>query len=577
MPAHGGRAKKRVEMSRDPAGKSACATAGPMPLVLHIAITMQTSALFFVAALAASGAVRDFDVVVYGGTAGGVVAAVGAAREGLKTALLEPGGHLGGMVSGGLGWTDYGKKEVIGGYALEFYYRVGRHYQMPLHGQDLAWRPEPHVAEEIFRSMVKEAGVTLFEHQRLREKGGVRKDGARVAGIATENGDEFTAKVFIDSSYEGDLMAQAGVTYTFGRESSSQYSESLAGVRDQTPYHQFLVDVPAHDAAGKLLPEISSRQLPLPGIADKAVQSYNYRMCFTDVAANRVPFARPAGYDPARYELLARLLRARMQAEGRAPALNSLMTLDRIPNGKTDVNNNGAFSTDYIGGSWNYPDASYAERARIWQAHKDYQAGLFYFLANDPQVPEALRQELNRWGLCKDEFTDTDNWPHQLYIRESRRMVGEYVVVQKDLQTERAKPDPIGMGSYNSDSHNVERIVGPDGNVRNEGDMQVGVQPYQIPYRVMLPKQAEAVNLLVPVAFSASHVAYSSLRMEPQYMILGHAAGVAAKLAIESGKPVQAIDVAALIATLRKQGAVLEYVPSPQAPALQTFPRLVRQ
>jgi hypothetical protein len=577
MPAHGGRAKKRVEMSLDPAGKSACATAGPMPLVLHIAITMQTSALFFVAALAASGAVRDFDVVVYGGTAGGVVAAVGAAREGLKTALLEPGGHLGGMVSGGLGWTDYGKKEVIGGYALEFYYRVGRHYQMPLHGQDLAWRPEPHVAEEIFRSMVKEAGVTLFEHQRLREKGGVRKDGARVAGIATENGDEFTAKVFIDSSYEGDLMAQAGVTYTFGRESSSQYSESLAGVRDQTPYHQFLVDVPAHDAAGKLLPEVSSRQLPPPGTADKAVQSYNYRMCFTDVAANRVPFARPAGYDPARYELLARLLRARMQAEGRAPALNSLMTLDRIPNGKTDVNNNGAFSTDYIGGSWNYPDASYAERARIWQAHKDYQAGLFYFLANDPQVPEALRQELNRWGLCKDEFTDTDNWPHQLYIRESRRMVGEYVVVQKDLQTERAKPDPIGMGSYNSDSHNVERIVGPDGNVRNEGDMQVGVQPYQIPYRVMLPKQAEAVNLLVPVAFSASHVAYSSLRMEPQYMILGHAAGVAAKLAIESGKPVQAIDVAALIATLRKQGAVLEYVPSPQAPALQTFPRLVRQ
>ena len=577
MPAHGGRAKKRVEMSLDPAGKSACATAGPMPLELHIAITMQTSALFFVAALAASGAVRDFDVVVYGGTAGGVVAAVGAAREGLKTALLEPGGHLGGMVSGGLGWTDYGKKEVIGGYALEFYYRVGRHYQMPLHGQDLAWRPEPHVAEEIFRSMVKEAGVTLFEHQRLREKGGVRKDGARVAGIATENGDEFTAKVFIDSSYEGDLMAQAGVTYTFGRESSSQYGESLAGVRDQTPYHQFLVDVPAHDAAGKLLPEVSSRQLPPPGTADKAVQSYNYRMCFTDVAANRVPFARPAGYDPARYELLARLLRARMQAEGRAPALNSLMTLDRIPNGKTDVNNNGAFSTDYIGGSWNYPDASYAERARIWQAHKDYQAGLFYFLANDPQVPEALRQELNRWGLCKDEFTDTDNWPHQLYIRESRRMVGEYVVVQKDLQTERAKPDPIGMGSYNSDSHNVERIVGPDGNVRNEGDMQVGVQPYQIPYRVMLPKQAEAVNLLVPVAFSASHVAYSSLRMEPQYMILGHAAGVAAKLAIESGKPVQAIDVAALIATLRKQGAVLEYVPSPQAPALQTFPRLVRQ
>jgi hypothetical protein len=545
-------------------------------------MSLRTPALLLMAALAAPAAVRDFDVVVYGGTAGGVIAAIAAAREGLKTALLEPGGHLGGMVSGGLGWTDYGRKEVIGGYALEFYYRVGRHYQMPLYGQDLAWVHEPHVAEDIFRSMAQEAGVALFEHQRLREIDGVRKEGARVAGIATDSGDQFTAKIFIDSSYEGDLMAQAGVTYTFGREGASQYNESLAGVRDRTPYHQFLVDVPARDDAGNLLPEISSRQLPPPGTADKAVQSYNYRMCFTDIAANRVAFAKPAGYDPARYQLLARLIRARMQPEGRAPELSSLLKIDRIENGKADVNNNGAFSTDYLGGSWNYPDASYAERARIWQAHKDYQAGLFYFLANDPQVPEPLHQEMNRWGLCKDEFTDTDNWPTQLYIREARRMVGEYVMSQKDLQTERAKPDPIGMGSYNSDSHNVERIVvpdasGPDGNVRNEGDMQVGVQPYQIPYRVMLPKQAEAVNLLVPVAFSASHVAYSSIRMEPQYMILGQAAGVAARLAIESGKPVQAIDVAALIATLRKQGAVLEYVPSPQAPALQTFPKLAPQ
>ena len=540
-------------------------------------MSLRTPALLFMAVLAAPAAVRNFDVVVYGGTAGGVIAAVAAAREGLKTALLEPGGHLGGMVSGGLGWTDYGKKEVIGGYALEFYYRVGRHYQMPLYGHDLAWVHEPHVAEDIFRSMVNEAGVALFEHQRLREKDGVRKEGARVAGIATDSGDQFTAKIFIDSSYEGDLMAQAGVTYTFGREGASQYNESLAGVRDRTPYHQFLVDVPARDGDGNLLPEISSRQLPPPGTADKAVQSYNYRMCFTDVAANRVPFAKPAGYESARYQLLARLIRARRQAEGRAPELSSLLKIDHIENGKADVNNNGAFSTDYLGGSWNYPDASYAERARIWQAHKDYQAGLFYFLANHPQVPAPLHQEMNRWGLCKDEFADTDNWPNQLYIREARRMVGEYVMSQKDLQTERAKPDAIGMGSYNSDSHNVERMVGPDGNVRNEGDMQVGVQPYQIPYRVMLPKQAEAVNLLVPVAFSASHVAYSSIRMEPQYMILGQAAGVAARLAIESGKPVQAIDVAALIATLRKQGAVLEYVPSPQAPALQTFPRLAPQ
>ncbi len=537
---------------------------------------MRTPTLMLLAALAASAAVRDFDVVVYGGTAGGVIAAVAATREGMKTALVEPGVHLGGMVSGGLGWTDYGKKEVIGGCALEFYYRVGRHYQMPLYGQDVAWLPEPHVAEEIFRGMVREAGVALFEHERVVEKNGVRKQGARVTAIATEAGDQFTARVFIDSTYEGDLMVQAGVSYTFGREAAPQYGESLAGVREQTPYHQFLVSVSAYDAAGKLLPEISARTLPAAGSADKAVQAYNYRMCLTDVAANRVAFAKPVGYDAGRYELLARLIRARTEAEGRVPALDTLVTLSRIPNGKTDINNNGAFSTDYIGGSWNYPDASYAEREKIWQAHKDYQAGFFYFLANDPRVPESLRQEMNRWGLAKDEFTDTENWPHQLYIREARRMVGEYVMTQKDLQTDRAKPDAIGMGSYNSDSHNVERIVGRDGNVRNEGDMQVPVQPYQIPYRVMLPRRVEAENLLVPVAFSASHVAYSSIRMEPQYMILGHAAGVAARLAVGGGKAVQDIDVSALMAKLRKEGAILEYQPNPQGPALQLFPRLIR-
>jgi len=243
--------------------------------------------------------------------------------------------------------------------------------------------------------------------------------------------------------------------------------------------------------------------------------------------------------------------------------------VDRIPNGKTDINNQGAFSTDYIGGSWDYPDASYARRAEIWQEHRNYVQGFFYFLATDPQVPEGLREEVNRWGLCEDEFTDNGNWPYQLYIRESRRMVGEFVMAQKDLQTDLTKPDPVGMGSYNSDSHNVERIVGPDGFVRNEGDMQVAVTPYQIPYRIMLPKTAEATNLLVPVAFSASHVAYSSVRMEPQYMILGQAAGVAAKLAISGGTSVQEIPVTTLVDTLKKQGTVLEYVPSGQAPAIQ--------
>jgi hypothetical protein len=519
---------------------------------------------------------QKFDVVVYGGTAGGVIAAVAAAREGLTTALLEPGKHLGGMVSGGLSWTDYGKKEVIGGYALEFYLRVGNHYNLRQYGQEIGWLPEPHVAEEIFTVMLQEAGAKVFKQTRLRENSGVHKTGTEVKEVVAENGDSFTARVFIDSTYEGDLMAQAGVAYTYGRESSATYGETLAGVRDRTPFHQFMVDVSPYDAAGKLLPEISKRPLPAPGTADKAVQAYNYRTCFSDVAENQVAFARPAGYNAKRYALFARLMEARVKAEGRAPDLNSVIHPDRIPNGKADVNNQGAFSTDFIGGSWDYPDASYTRRTEIWQEHKNYQQGLFYFIASDPQVPEGLRQQMTRWGLCKDEFTDTENWPNQLYVRESRRMVGDFVMVQKDLQTELSKPDPIGMGSYNSDSHNVERIVGRDGFVRNEGDMQVAVKPYQIPYRIMLPKLADATNLLVPVAFSASHVAYSSVRMEPQYMILGQAAGVAAKMAIAGGTSVQGIDKGALIDRLKKQGAVMEYVPSPQGPEIQIFQKMQR-
>lgn len=510
----------------------------------------------------AYAATQSFDVVVYGATAGGVIAAVTAAREGLHTALLEPSAHVGGMVSSGLGYTDYGKKEVIGGYAYEFYYRIGRHYGMTQYGNDVSWLHEPHVAEQVFREMLSGAGVTLIEHARLKEKAGVRKSATRIEEIDTESAGAFRAAIFIDSSYEGDLMAQAGVTWTYGRESSAQYNESLAGVRDKTPLHQFLVDIPADN-----LPEISKRTMPPAGSADDAVQAYNFRMCFS-AAPDRIAFTKPAAYDANRYQLLAKLIEARTKAEGKIPALGTLMKIDRLPNGTTDVNNNGAFSTDYIGGSWNYPNATYAARDEIWRQHKLYTAGLFYYLANDPQVPPQLRAGMNSWGLCPNEFTDSDHWPRQLYIREDRRMVGEYVMTQKDLQTDLTKPDPIGMGSYNSDSHNVERIVDANGFVRNEGDMQVAVKPYQIPYRILLPRRAQAINLLVPVAFSASHVAYSSVRMEPQYMILGQAAGVAAKMALENKRPVQDIDSRELGERLRAEGAVLEYVASPQAPAL---------
>jgi len=516
-------------------------------------------ALLFVLPLLTSAATRSFDVVVYGGTAGGVAAAVTAARQGLRTALLEPTAHIGGLVSSGLGYTDFGNKQVIGGIAYEFYFRAGRHYKTSQFSNDVSWYHEPHVAEQIFREMVESSGVQLFRQSRLKEKNGVEKNGARLTSLSTENGDIFAASVFIDASYEGDLMAQSGVTWVYGRESSAQYGESLAGVRDRTPFHQFLVDIPA--------PEIKSAPLPPPGSADKAVQAYNFRMCFTE-ASDRVSFARPEGYDASRYSLLARLVAARAKAEGKIPTLASLLSIGRLPEGTTDINNNGPFSTDFIGGSWQYPNASYAERDRIWQQHKLYQSGLFYFLANDPSLPESLRAEMNRWGLCPHEFTDSGNWPPLLYIREDRRMVGEYVMIQQDLQTNLTKPDVIGMGSYNSDSHNVQRIVDSSGFVRNEGDMQVAVKPYQIPYRILLPKRAQATNLLVPVAFSASHVAYSSVRMEPQYMILGQASGIAAKMAIDAKSSVQEINTNALTATLRSQGAVLEYVPSPQATAL---------
>ncbi|HUE21725.1 MAG TPA: FAD-dependent oxidoreductase [Bryobacteraceae bacterium] len=513
--------------------------------------------------LSASVAASErFDVVVYGGTAGGVMAAVNAARAGMRVALLEPGRHLGGMVSGGLSATDVGKKEVIGGYALEFYLRAGRRYDMAQYGQEAAWMMEPHVAEEILRQMLREAGVTVMMEHQLREKDGVTKVGATIRQITMASGDSFGASVFVDSSYEGDLMAQSGVSYTWGREGTSQYGESLAGVRAKTEGHQFKVNLPPYDGKGNLLPEIDRGPRGEAGAADRKVQAYNYRLCFSNDPANQTPFARPAGYDPERYELLARLLKARLQAEGAAPKVSTLLSIIRVPNHKADVNNNGPFSTDYLGASWAYPNASYEMRKHIEQAHRDYTAGLLYFLANDAQVPAGTRDEMNQWGLCKDEFTDSGNWPFQLYVREARRMVGEFVMTQKDLQTDLTKPDAIGMGSYNSDSHNVDRIVDSDGFVRNEGNMEVPVKPYQIPYRIMLPKRGEAVNLLVPVGFSASHVAYSSVRMEPQYMILGQAAGEAAAMAVRGKCAVQEIDTSALLETLQKQGAVMQYVSS---------------
>lgn len=510
---------------------------------------------------AQSSAGPSYDFIVYGGTAGGVMTAVAAAREGVKVLLLEPGSHLGGMATGGLSRTDFGKKEVIGGMALEFYWRVGVKYEMSRYANEVAWFYEPHVGEQVLKEMLDQAHVDVRLHQRLRERTGVEKAGAEIRAITMEDGNSYRARFFADCTYEGDLMAQSHVTYTFGRESSAQYGESLAGVRDRTPLHQWQVPVKARDENGKFLPEVSPEPKGETGSADRKVQAYNYRMILSDDPANRVPFPKPANYDPHRYELMARLLAAMTEKLGHPQVLNQVSLVAPIPNHKADFNNQGAFSTDYIGGSWDYPDATYARRAEIIRAHVDYTKGYFYFLAHDPRVPKSLQAEVNRWGLAKDEFTDNQNWPHQLYIREARRMVSDFVMTQKDVQTDLTKPDVIGMGSYNSDSHNVHRFVNAEGDVENEGDMQVAVKPYQIPYGVVIPKRAEATNLVIPVCFSASHVAYSSLRMEPQYMIIGQAAGNAIAMAMKSGIPVQDVDTKALTGKLLQDGAVTEYRP----------------
>jgi FAD dependent oxidoreductase len=348
-------------------------------------------------------------------------------------------------------------------------------------------------------------------------------------------------------------MPGAGVIYTIGREGLKEYGESIAGVQARSPAHQWPVAVPAFGFDGKPLPGVQAGPVEPAGSGDKKIQAYNYRLCMTDRKDNQVPFPKPVGYDPARYELLARYL-------ARKPDLKvgQLMNPVRVPNGKTDTNNNGAFSTDHIGGNWQYPNGDGFTRLKIEEDHVAYVQGFLYFLANDPRVPKALHDEMNKWGLAKDEFVDTGNWPHQLYVREARRMYGSYFMTQADIMENRTKVDSVGLGSYNTDSHHVQRVVQADGSALNEGDFQVGVKPYAIPYRSLVPRPSECSNLLVPVCMSASHVAYGTIRMEPVYMILGHASGVAASLAIDEKVPVQAIETERLTAKLLEQGSVLD-------------------
>ena len=530
-----------------------------------------------------SAQISESDVCIYGGTAGGVAAAVQATRMGKTAVVVEFGQHLGGMSSGGLGATDIGNKAAIGGIAREFYHRVAKHYARDdawrfeereayfkarsgrstlsdLNSPDATmWTFEPHVAEDLFFQMLNEAKTPVYFQQRLAS---VKKQGRRITEIVMENGKVYRARMFIDATYEGDLMAKAGVTYTVGREPNAKYHETLNGIRAETPKHQFAVAVDPYVRTGEpgsgLVPFVQPEKSGEAGAGDPSVQAYNFRLCYTQTAANRLPHKPPPKYDPARYELLARYLEA-LVAAGRKPVLEQFWNPIWMPNGKTDINNNGGFSTDFIGLNYDYPDAGYAARAKIWRAHEDYIRGFAYFLATSPRVPGNMRTEMQSWGPARDEFFDTDGWPHQLYVREARRMVSDYVMTEHNCRGRAKAEDPVGLAAYTMDSHNCRRIV-KNGRAENEGDVQAGgFPPYPISYRAIVPKTVECENLLVPICLSATHIAYGSIRMEPVFMILGQSAATAAVLAIEAKSSVQEVNYGHLRARLLADKQILEW------------------
>ena len=509
--------------------------------------------------------VIEADVCIYGGTSAGVIAAVQVSRTGKAAVIAEFGKHLGGLSSGGLGATDIGNKAAIGGLSREFYRRLGKHY-----GEEETWKFEPHVAEAAFNEMAREARVPVFLEQRLSH---VRKVGNRIVEVAMENGNVFRAKMFIDASYEGDLMAQTKVSFRTGREDNSVYGESLNGVRVSTPKHQFQVGVDPFvkpgDPGSGLLPFMQAGSLEKNGEGDRRIQAYNFRLCFTTNDANRLPVTPPPRYDPAKFELLGRYLEA-LVAAGRKPQLSEFWNPIWLPNGKTDINNNGGFSTDFLGANYEYPEGDYNSRLKIWKEHEDYTRGFLTFLATSPRVPAEMRAEMKTWGPCKDEFRDTGGWPHQLYIREARRMVSDYVMTEHNCRGLVKAPDPVGLGAYGMDSHNCRRIT-RSGYVFNEGDVQAqGFRPYPISYRSIVPGVGECENLLVPVCLAATHIAYGSIRMEPVFMILGQSAATAACLAIEDEVAVQKVDYEKLGGRLLRDKQILAWVI--RSPAGQGLP-----
>ncbi len=521
-----------------------------------------------------SGKVISADIVVYGGTSGGVVSAVTAARLGKSVVLIEPTGFLGGMTTGGLGATDIGNKRCIGGISREFYRRIFKYYQEPnrwtketrdkyfkgktvnSQNEDSMWTFEPHVASLVFDQMIKETSVQVVFNERLELNGGVVKSGLSISAIRMESGRVYRAKMYIDASYEGDLMAKSGVSYHVGRESNATYGETINGMQiAKTIHHQFVKPVDPYRIAGDpnsgLLPNITTMPQGVDGDGDHRVQAYNYRMCTTDVPENMVAWPKPADYDELNYEILLRNFEAGDMRVPWAPIW--------MPNRKTDVNNNFAFSTDYLGKNYAYPDADYSKREEIIQDHERYQKGLMWTLANHPRVPESIRAIFQKNGLAKDEFVDNGHWPRQLYVREARRMVSDYVMSEKNCKRIEVVSDSVGMGAYNMDSHNTQRYVTSEGLARNEGDVQIPTKPYPISRRSICPKSNQCDNLLVPVCMSASHIAYGSIRMEPVFMVLGQSASEIASLAIDRKESVQSVPYELLHKRLLEAQQVLDF------------------
>jgi hypothetical protein len=548
--------------------------------IMKGALTLLTFAVAFTGCEKPQPNVYEAEVIVYGGTSAAVIAAVEVAQSGKSVIMVSPDNHLGGLTAGGLGWTDTGKKETIGGLARNFYHRVYNHYQ-----QDEAWKwmkkeeygntgqgtPaidgdmrtmwifEPHIAEQVFEELVQENNIELYRDEWLDRENGVEKSNGKITSITTLSGKTFKGKMFMDATYEGDLLATAGVSYHVGREGNDVYGEEWNGVQTGVYHHHHhfkAVDEPIDpyrtpgEPSSGLLPRISPDHPGEKGQGDHRVQAYCFRTCMTNHPENRVPFPKPEGYDSTQYELLVRIFDAGWR--------RWFGKFDAIPNRKTDTNNHGPFSSDNIGMNYDYPEASYERRKEIIKEHETYQKGLLWFVANDPRVPEEIQTEMQKWGLAKDEFTDNGNWPHQIYVREARRMIGHFVMTENELLKRRPTPESVGMGSYTIDSHNVQRYVDENGHVHNEGDIGVPLPgPYEIAYGALVPKKEECQNLVVPVCASASHIAFGSIRMEPVFMILGQSAAVAACMAIDENIAVQDVEYEKLKSLLLEKGQVL--------------------